>query len=491
MVSSTLRSAVGQFAGLVFGALAVKILAVTAGPSGVGLFSVLRHLQQSLSLLASIGGQAAIVQGLSSREGLERERFQTHVCFFFIVVGVLLSIGMLFFAPLISDWFFEGGCASSVRWLVISVLAGSGLFLVRGILNAHLRFGEVAWVNASAGLGGMLLAYPAGYLYLQGSYNALVAVVSAGPVAGLLVGWFFLRRQGLGMLGLFSWSLLRLSEICAFVSLAFPTLLSAIFTMGSILVVRALIVSQEGMDGGGVFDAAWSISALYLAFFLAALQGYLLPVFARYSPGRGLERLFLRALQFAFFVSFPVILVLVLLKPFLISVLFSEGFLPALEVLRWMLLGDCVKIIGWVMASVLMARADMRGFVVAEFLWALIFLVLSVWLLKWGLEWVGVAYFISYIGYAVFLSWRLCFSHGLIISLRVLLSWLVGFALISYASFIAWDSVVIRFNDLLLAVLIVLLLFLIMHEDERFYISRYFRVRTVPLLRNFFARFYR
>ena len=115
----------------------------------------------------------------------------------------------------------------------------------------------------------------------------------------------------------------------------------------------------------------------------------------------------------------------------------------------------------------------------------------SVWLLKWGLEWVGVAYFISYIGYAVFLSWRLCFSHGLIISLRVLLSWLVGFALISYASFIAWDSVVIRFNDLLLAVLIVLLLFLIMHEDERFYISRYFRVRTVPLLRNFFARFYR
>ncbi|WAC44786.1 oligosaccharide flippase family protein [Pseudomonas sp. SL4(2022)] len=154
MISSTLRSALGQLAGLIFGAITLKILAIMTGPSGVGLFSLFRHLQQSLSLVASLGGQAAIIQGLSSREEEQREVFQRHVCAVFVVLGLLLAIFMLCSASLISEWMFEGGYTSSLRWLTISVLAGSGLFFLRGILNAHLKFNEIALINAISGFGG-------------------------------------------------------------------------------------------------------------------------------------------------------------------------------------------------------------------------------------------------------------------------------------------------------------------------------------------------
>lgn len=467
MISSTLRSALGQLAALIFGALTVKILAVTTGPSGVGLFSLFRHLQQSLSLVAALGGQAAIVQGLSSRKGVQQELFQRHVYAVFIVLSVVLAFFILCFASLISEWVFEGKYINSLRWLTISVLAGSWLFFVRGVLNAHLRFNEIAWINALTGLGGLLLAYPAGYLYTQGFEGGLVVLVAVSPLSGISIGWFFFRRHQVVKIALFSWSAMQLTEFRAFIALAFPTLLSAFFTMGSLLVVRTLIVNQEGLEGVGIFDAAWSVSALYLAIFLTSLQSYLLPVFARNSSGQVLKESLVRAFRFALIASMPMIVGLVLFKPFIILLLFNDEFIPALEILRWTLLGDCVKVFGWVMASTLMARADMKGFMLAEFLWSIVFLALSLCFVQYGLAWVGVAYFIAYVGYALFLCWRLYAAHDLLLPLDVICHWFAGFLLVLLVSYIVWDLMIFQWLYMFLVFPVMLFLFLVLRAEDR------------------------
>ncbi|MCR4509791.1 oligosaccharide flippase family protein [Pseudomonas sp. 32.2.56] len=475
MISSTLRSAIGQLAGLIFGAVTLKILAVMTGPAGVGLFSLFRHLQQSLSLVASLGGQAAIVQGLSCREERQQETFQHHVFIVFVVLGVLLAIFMLCSASLISGWIFEGGYTSSLRWLTVSVLAGSALFFLRGVLNAHLKFNEIALINAFSALGGVLLVFPAGYLYNQGFDAGLVILVTASPMTGFFIGWFFFRQQKFSRVISFSWPLMRFAELRAFVVLAFPTLLSVFFTMGSLLVVRGLIVNQEGLRGVGIFDAAWSVSALYLGVFLASLQSYLLPVLARDFSGQGLNASLAQAFRFALIVCFPLIIFLILFKPLVVVFLFNDEFIEALEILRWTLLGDCVKVFGWVMASTLMARADMRGFMLAELVWSGVFLMLSVCFLQQGLDWVGVAYLIAYIGYAFFLFGRLYVVHNLLVPLDVLLQWFLGLLFIFLVGLIAWDLMTFHWVYMLLVIPVLLFLFMVVPAEDRAFALRVVR----------------
>ncbi|WAC44785.1 hypothetical protein OU997_00865 [Pseudomonas sp. SL4(2022)] len=329
----------------------------------------------------------------------------------------------------------------------------------------------------------MLLVFPAGYLYNQGSYSGLVMLVTATPVAGFLTGWFFFCQQRVSKTVYFSWSLMQLSELRAFVELAFPTLLSVFFTMGSLLIVRGLIVNQEGLEGVGIFDAAWSISALYLGVFLASLQSYLLPVFARGSSGQDLKSSLARAFRFALIACFPMIIGLILFKPFVIFLLYSDGFFAALEILRWTLLGDCVKVFGWVIASTLMARADMKGFMLAELVWSAIFLMLSICFLEQGLAWVGMAYFIAYIGYALFLFLRLYLVHNLLVPFDVLFQWFAGFLLVFLVSLIAWDLMIFKWLNMLLFFPVFIFLFLIVPVQDRVFALRIAREKIARWLK--------
>src|SRR4051812_37929445 len=93
-----LQAGTGQLATLFGGAISVKLLAVMVGPAGVGLFSILRQAQQLLTALASLGGQNAVIQGIASREGAERNRFTVSVFWIFAVLIICVCLTTLAFA---------------------------------------------------------------------------------------------------------------------------------------------------------------------------------------------------------------------------------------------------------------------------------------------------------------------------------------------------------------------------------------------------------
>ncbi|WP_139272741.1 oligosaccharide flippase family protein [Pseudomonas anguilliseptica] len=196
MAVSTLKTAVGQFCGLLLGAIAVKLLAVLAGPAGVGLYSVLRHLQQMLSSVASIGGQNAVVQGLSSHQCVARRKFFLSSFYVFVLASLLLSAAILIFADFIAAWIFAGEHASAIRWLVIPIVLGAMLFFFRGVLTAEMQFGALSIVTMLTGLGAALVALPVGLVYARGYPDIMVLLLAGGPLLGLIAAFIFVRRQG-------------------------------------------------------------------------------------------------------------------------------------------------------------------------------------------------------------------------------------------------------------------------------------------------------
>lgn len=475
MALSTLKTAIGQFFGLLLGAVAVKLLAVLAGPAGVGLYSVLRHLQQMLSSVASIGGQNAVVQGLSSHQGAARRQFFLSSFYVFVLASMLLSTVILIFADFIASWIFAGDHASAIRWLVIPIVLGALLFFFRGVLTAEMQFGALSIVTMLTGLGAALVALPVGLVYARGSSNVMVLLLAGGPLLGLIAAFIFVRRlgyfQGQGALAP---SDATWSATIRFLRVALPSLLSLFLTLGSVLIVRSYIVRLYGLEGAGQFDAAWSISAMYLALFLTSLQSYLLPELSQVGAGVEMHSALAKAFHFSLLISLPLITCLVVMKPLIVFVLFSHEFLPSLDVLRWVLIGDFIRVLGWVISTALVARADMKGFALAEGLWSITFMSFSLLLLSHGLEWVGLAYLVSYMTYLAFLAWRLRTCHGVLLGGRRLVYWLLGFVTVAFTAWICWNDRDLYSWHFTLILPAVLFSFLIMRSDERLFARHLF-----------------
>lgn len=488
MAVSTFRTAFGQFFGLLFGAIAVKLLAVVTGPAGVGLYSVLRQLQQMLSSMASIGGQNAVVQGLSSQVGQSRERFFVSTLYLFIFMSLLVCGGVLIGADLIARLALAGAHASAVRWLTVPITLGALLFFLRGVLTAEMQYGSVALINMLTGLGAALVALPAGMAFVSGYPDVLVLAVGGGIMPALVVAFIHVRRLGyLVDLNALAPDRVAGEAVKRFLKVALPSLLSLMFTLGCILVVRARVVHLYGLEGAGQFDAAWSISAMYLALFLASLQSYLLPELSKTEKGPALQSALSRAFHFALILSLPLIVGLVVLKPLVMSLLFSEAFRPALDVLRWVLLGDFVRVLGWIISTTLIARADMKGFALAEALWSMIFVSLAWVLLPLGIEWIGVAYLVGYAAYLGLLSHRLWQLHGVRLEARRVGQWLAGLSIVIVTSWLCWDGQAAMSWTIILIFPALLFSFYIMQSDERQF-ALHLVGRSFGLLKRYFGQ---
>ena len=119
------------------------------------------------------------------------------------------------------------------------------------------------------------------------------------------------------------------------------------------------------------------------------------------------------------------------------------------------------------MATALLARADMKGFMLVEVVWGLTFLLLSLWLLPMGIEWVGLAYLASYVVYLGLLMWRIRKVHGISLPALGLLRWLVGFALVTFSSWLCWDDQALYSWHFVVIIPALLFSFLIMTVEER------------------------
>ncbi len=471
IVSSTFKTAIGQFFGLVLGAVAVKVLAVLAGPAGVGLYSILRHLQQILSSISSIGGQNAVIQGLCSHSGTERNCFFLSSFYLFVVANLLLCTGVLFFADTIAALLLSGEHVSAVRWLVIPITLGTALFFLRGILTAEQQFGPLSLVNMLNGLGAVMVALPVGLAYASGYSDMLVLLIGGGLFPAAVMAYvyvsrlgYFRNREDLAIKGV------RWDAALRFLRVAIPSLLSLFMTLGSVLIVRAYIVRLYGLQGAGHFDAAWSISAMYLALFLVSLQSYLLPELSQIEESSALQKALSKVLRFSLISCLPLIVALVVLKPLAINVLFSQAFFPSLDILRWALLGDFVRVLGWIISTTLLSRADMKGFALGEGLWSVVFTLVALIFLPHGIEWVGFAYLLAYMAYFAFLTWRLRIWHGVTLSGLAVTQWLVGFSIVIVSAWLCWSESSILNWSLFMIVPALLFSLSIMQAGERSYL---------------------
>ena len=166
--------------------------------------------------------------------------------------------------------------------------------------------------------------------------------------------------------------------------------------------IRNYIITAEGMNSAGYWEAMNRISTYYLMFVNSLMTLYFLPRFAEITDKKEF-----RAEVFSFYKNIaPVfglgLLVIYLLKPFIIMLFLTDDFLPVKELFGWQLLGDFVKILSVLIAYNFIAKRMFWHFIITELFLVFITYFTSLFFVDmYGVVGANMAHFVSYVMYFV------------------------------------------------------------------------------------------
>jgi PST family polysaccharide transporter len=193
----------------------------------------------------------------------------------------------------------------------------------------------------------------------------------------------------------------------AMVTLGFAFMLSGLVTTLGHLAARTLVQHDLGPEALGQFQAAWTIGMTYLGFVLSAMATDYYPrLTAAINDTATVTRLVNEQTEVALLLCAPVLLAMLGLAPWVIHLLYSAEFAPAVEILRWQLLGDILKVMSWPLGFVLLAIGAGKTYIATESLGMGVFVLgVLIGLPLIGVTATGVAFLALYVAYLPLVWW--------------------------------------------------------------------------------------
>lgn len=386
----------------------MKAAAMLLGPAGVGMVGLYVNLIQTAAAIASLGiGTVGTRQiATAHAEGGEVAVGRTRRALFWGTLALAVIGSVLFW--LSSDWIArivlaDETRAADVRWLSLGVALTVASGSQGALLTGLRRVGDLARISIGAGVIGGALGVLA--IWLWGA-QGLIAMILIAPLVTFLFGHVYVAR-----LGPPAGPPAPLPEMAqewgAMAQLGLAFMISGLVTVLGNLAARTLVQRDLGPEALGQFQAAWTIAAAYLGFVLGAMgTDYYPRLTAAIADHAAAARIVNEQTEVALLLCAPVLLAMLGLAPWVVRLLYSADFGPAIEILRWQLLGDILKVMSWPLGFVLLAAGLGKTFIVTELLgMGVLVLAVLVGLPLIGLKATGVAYLATYAAYLPLVWW--------------------------------------------------------------------------------------
>lgn len=393
---------------ILLGLLRIKVAAVLLGPAGIGLIGLLTSLAGTAAAVAGLGlgnvGTRQIAEA-AGRDDAAAMATARRALFWGTLVLSLLGAGFFwalrdFLALRVLG---DASLAGDVGWLTLAVGLTVAAASQSALLSGMRRIGDLARMSVLSALLSTLMGV--GALLLWGQ-SGLMAFVIAAPLASFLLGHVYVARlPKLQTPRTPIPDLLGQWRILVALGAAFMVAGLAV-TLGQLL-VRALVQKQLGAESLGFFQAASTISMTYIGFVLTAMgTDYYPRLTAAIHDHAAVNRMVNEQTEVALFLAGPVFLAMIGFAPWVIELLYSQSFHPAVDVLRWMILGDILKVASWPLGFIILASGDGRTFMLTESMAVGVFVLLT-WLglPMTGIVGTGVAFLGMYVGLLPVVYW--------------------------------------------------------------------------------------
>lgn len=380
-----------------------KVLALYVGPAG---YALVGQFANALTIAGSMAGGAVgngITKYTAEYDGSrEKQRliWRTATKYLFASVS-LTALFALLFSRQLALWLLGDSAYQPVFLccaLGLPLLAFNALLLAIMNGNKEVR-ALVAQSIASSLVSGMATAALAMSFGIAGALYGLVV----GPAVGLLFTLCLCRRATWFTLDSFIGpaSAAQARQLAGYAAMA---LTSAIVAPLGQLTVRDHLIDRFGQIAAGEWQAVFKMSEIYLQLFTATLGIYFLPRLSEIRDPRLLWLEITKVCRFMLPLALLAALALYWLREWVTVTVFTERFLGMVDLFRWQLVGDVLKLGGWIFGYVMVGRAMVGWFMATEIVFTLSWVVLALALTRvLGREGATAAFAINYGCYWLFM----------------------------------------------------------------------------------------
>ncbi|HIP26868.1 MAG TPA: O-antigen translocase, partial [Flavobacteriaceae bacterium] len=175
---------------------------------------------------------------------------------------------------------------------------------------------------------------------------------------------------------------------------------SALTVPASHLIIRNYIGENLSWDDAGHWQGIWYISTIYLMVVTTSLSVYYLPRLSEINDNKELKKEIINGYK----IILPIVIVLAsgiyLFRELVIQIAFTDKFLPMMELFKWQLIGDVIKIASWLLGYIMIAKAMTKMFIYTEILFSFLFVVLAISFIDiFGLVGITYAFTLNYTFY--------------------------------------------------------------------------------------------
>jgi O-antigen/teichoic acid export membrane protein len=429
---------------IILGVVSTKVLAVVLGPSGIGLYSLINQTLTTASTAGTMGGSTALVQGLASKQGTEKDNYLVTVFWIYICGAMVIALGLFLFSPLIAQTVFASNDEKTinlVRWMALPVSLIILYSYFVSLLNGFRAIGSLAMGQIIVSVVTVFLIYPVSKLVSSGYITAFIWMISISTIGGIVFCLIIVHREKwLNPLIANFIPKFDKGSVKHFYYIASTTLITGLITAGTLLIVRTMIIRYGGFSSAGIFDIAWMLSMNYMLLLLSSFGTYYLPTLCGINDIPARNTLMQDLFRITLLLVIPLIITVIVLKTLVINILYTDEFMPALKIIRWMLIGDYFKASSWILAMPMLAYGDMKPVFWTELLWNMGFLILSYIGIFYfsDMQLIGTAFFIMYAIYFVYTIFYAQSKHNVSLTRNIIAHWVFGLVLIIFASWKTW-----------------------------------------------------
>ena len=352
-----------------------KIVAVLLGTTGMGLITLYNSTVKLLSDATSMGLPMSAVRELSAAYGQGDHKLLCHKIRIIRMWTLLTAlVGMLLcmvLSPLLNRFTFAVGnhtlqfvfLAPTIAFIALA--AGES-----AILKATRQLRALALQSVYGVLGALLTSVPMFYVWREAAI--VPAIVVAALLQWTILMMFSLRRYPINLR--LSWH--EMQEGTGMIRLGLAFVASGILTSAVDFIVRSYLSHAGNLHIVGLYNAGFMVTMTYGGMVFHAMETDYFPRLSGLTDSKStLNCVVNRQIEVCLMAISPLLIAMTTLLPWLLPLLFSDEFLPVVDMMRGSILAMYMRAMTLPLEYIALARGNSRYYLIQEAVAALLFVV--------------------------------------------------------------------------------------------------------------------
>lgn len=399
LIKTSLLTAISTVITVISGLIINKFVAIYIGPGGLATIGNFQNFIQIIKTIGSGSTQTAIVKYTAEykHNNLKLVKLLSSAFYILCVIYLVVFISTLLLGEPLAFWIFGDVEFVSIIYIFS---ATSGLFFLNqfflSIFNGLKEIKTYVLLNIFTSIISLIIIVI--LIYYMKLYGALLALAINQSIIFFVTLFFVWKSKSIQLyMFLNGFDKKSFKRLSGFIAMALASGISVPLTQ---MILRDYIGDSISWEAAGYWEAMWRISAVYLLLVTTSLSVYYIPKLSELNSQEELRN----EIFYGYKIIMPIVIIaaisIYISQDLIISLLFTDEFMPMKTLFFYMLLGDVIKVAAWLLSNIMLAKAMIRTFILTELLFKVPFLFFTIFLSNiYGLEGVAMGYFINYIFY--------------------------------------------------------------------------------------------